>query len=532
MHITKTLVCSLAVLTCTSGAWAVLTADDFKTIRLIRNPYDREGLSLPSGNRKDANAYRTGGISNAGDLFGDAVWPADPEHEEHTEQPVRWLRDTGYEPEIVNGGMEHIARPCCGGEKGATVTPGESFWGLESGWHRETPFNKHRGVTPDGFAVGGYAVNNFFGYHYDIRNDVLTNLGPGWHSGANNSGLVTSVWSSCCGAHGSGYYSKVVSIHAPNDADPKHEVAAWKPTFGFGDPFPLAINNQNIIVGNMGSIFLADRQAMKMLPTGENTWSDPIPLDAIESEGGTILASSTVLDISNNVDRPFGVGVSGSSHAVVWDINAGTIVADFGNLTTAWQISGDGTKVAGLRSVFAIPPRKIPTVWSTDDGWASFTELELEEALAFELGLEGADIWLELTDIDGVNDSGQVVGIGNIMGTDGTAQQTVFLLDTLDLDLAQVLKGDVDDDGSVNNLDITPFIAALSAADEAAFLTQFPNGNYAAADVDMSGSANNLDITPFIGLLTAASATAVPEPSSLACVVLALMMGRRRAARR
>ena len=86
-----------------------------------------------------------------------------------------------------------------------------------------------------------------------------------------------------------------------------------------------------------------------------------------------------------------------------------------------------------------------------------------------------------------------------------------------------------DDDGSVNNLDITPFIAALAAADEAAFLTQFPNGNYAATDIDMSGNPNNLDITPFIGLLTAAaSATAVPEPSSLACITLAMMMGRRR----
>ena len=74
---------------------------------------------------------------------------------------------------------------------------------------------------------------------------------------------------------------------------------------------------------------------------------------------------------------------------------------------------------------------------------------------------------------------------------------------------------------------------ALAAEDEAAFLTQFPTGNYIAADIDMSGSANNLDITPFIGLLTAAgsNATAVPEPNSLVCVVLALMMGRRRRAR-
>ena len=93
-----------------------------------------------------------------------------------------------------------------------------------------------------------------------------------------------------------------------------------------------------------------------------------------------------------------------------------------------------------------------------------------------------------------------------------------------------ILKGDVDDDGSVSNLDITPFIAALSIADEGAFLRQFPNGNYAAADIDMSGSPDNLDITPFIGLLAAAgsNATALPEPSSLACVVMVLMLGRRR----
>ena len=186
--------------------------------------------------------------------------------------------------------------------------------------------------------------------------------------------------------------------------------------------------------------------------------------------------------------------------------------------------------MAGIRKEFAIPPRETPVVWSTDDGWASFTELDLNEALDWDLGLKGADIWEELTRIDGVNDSGQVVGTGMVWHPDGDQRTAVFLLDTLAL-ATSVLKGDVNDDGSVDNLDITPFIAALAATDEAAFLDAFPEGNYAAADIDMSGGPNNLDITPFIGLLTAAgsNATAVPEPSSLACVVLALMMGRRRA---
>ena len=85
------------------------------------------------------------------------------------------------------------------------------------------------------------------------------------------------------------------------------------------------------------------------------------------------------------------------------------------------------------------------------------------------------------------------------------------------MSLVTVLKGDVNDDSFVDNLDITPFIAAVAAADQAAFLTVFPEGNYAAADVDGSGSPDHLDITPFIGLLTLAvsNAGSVPEPATL-----------------
>ena len=533
MHFINVLICTAVVLAGANGAQAVLTAEKFVALRLIEDVYDR--TDQPPSNRSDGTIYRTGGITNDGDLFGDAIWDQDLEHREHFEQPVRWLRSTGYKPEIVNGGMEHILHPCCGGEEDTTVVPGESFWGLHSGDNRETPGRHMKGVTAGGFAIGSYHVNNMQSYHYDIKNDVLTHLGVGLAAGGNDNGLVVSSYSNCCGAHSSGYYSKVLSID-PEKTNDKHEVASWYPTFGFDDPFTFAINNQNIIVGNVGSLFTAERRPMKMVPTGEGTWSDPIELESfVEDAGGVLTGDTNVLDISNNVDRPFAVGAIGSpqSHAVIWDVNDGSIVADFGNLTMAWQISNDGTKVAGIRKEFAIPPRETPVVWSTDDGWASFTELDLNEALDWDLGLKGADIWEELTRIDGVNDSGQVVGTGTVWPPDGDQRTAVFLLDTLALSTS-VLKGDVNDDGSVDNLDITPFIAALAAADEAAFLDAFPEGNYAAADIDMSGGPNNLDITPFIGLLTAAgsNATAVPEPSSLVCVVLALMMGPRRTVRR
>ena len=519
-----------ALLICTAQAWAVLNAESFIAIRLIEGPYEElKNLNFYDSQSLDPKTvYRTGGISNDGDLFGDSRWPPDDDatasnHPNHFEQGVRWLRSTGYQPEIVNGGQEHLLWDDSQPDQ---AVPGEGHYGMHSGWHRESPGYRHRGVTPDGIAVGAYNVFPLHSYHYDIKNDVLTDLGKGMGSGANINGLVTAIYSTCCGAHGNGFYSKLLSID-PAQTNDKHEVVSWFPTFG-NDVFPWAINNQNIIVGNSGSLFTAHRQPMKILPTGENTWGPPIALESLDNttgEGGRVIGDSSVLDISNNEERPFGVGISGSphTHGIVWDINTGTIAADFGPLTQAWQISGDGTKVAGLKKAFAIPPITTPTVWSTDNGWQTFTELDLNETLAFSVKLDGADAWMELVDIDGVNDSGQVVGIGFAHGPNESVSQAVFLLDTLPLGL--VLQGDVNNDASVNNLDITPFIAALAAEDEAAFLVQFPEGNYAAADIDISGSPDNLDITPFIGLLTAAAddAAAIPEPSSIGLIVLLLM---------
>ena len=171
--------------------------------------------------------------------------------------------------------------------------------------------------------------------------------------------------------------------------------------------------------------------------------------------------------------------------------------------------------------------------------WES--DLELPDVEAFQLDRDGQDavlLWgddvtkanVDLADIF----SGQVrvveLDSGLILSDSANifADQIPITSEPLWITAisdSTVLKGDVDNDGRINNLDITPFIAALSATDAAAFLAVFPEGNYAAADIDMSGYPNNLDITPFIALLTSTDETAatVPESSVLACLAFGLM---------
>ena len=94
-----------------------------------------------------------------------------------------------------------------------------------------------------------------------------------------------------------------------------------------------------------------------------------------------------------------------------------------------------------------------------------------------------------------------------------------------------LLRGDVNGDGSVDNLDITPFVEAASG-DKATFLSLHPEGAYWAADVNADGNVDNLDITPFVDML-AGGAAAAPEPAAAAlmlCAVPALL--RRKPARR
>jgi len=89
--------------------------------------------------------------------------------------------------------------------------------------------------------------------------------------------------------------------------------------------------------------------------------------------------------------------------------------------------------------------------------------------------------------------------------------------------------GDMNQDGEVNNLDINPFVLALT--DEQAFENQFGVDPVAVGDTNGDGQFNNLDINPFVKLLTSSgSLRSVPEPTSLAWLALGgtLLAARRR----
>jgi len=82
--------------------------------------------------------------------------------------------------------------------------------------------------------------------------------------------------------------------------------------------------------------------------------------------------------------------------------------------------------------------------------------------------------------------------------------------------------GDLNCDGATNNLDITPFIHALTVggdvndpAKQMALLAWVPGGCFAAADLDLDGSVTNTDITPFVEVLSGVSGQAAATSSDL-----------------
>ncbi len=84
------------------------------------------------------------------------------------------------------------------------------------------------------------------------------------------------------------------------------------------------------------------------------------------------------------------------------------------------------------------------------------------------------------------------------------------------------LLGDTNNDGTVDTLDIDPFVLLLT--DPAGYATAFPGVDpLAVGDINMDTVVDTLDIDPFVALLTAGSLTggAVPEPGSIVLLGMA-----------
>ena len=534
------------------GATAILI-EDYVAIRILEPSDPRPVPDDPEGcrNQSRQNCVAIGpayaaGISDAGDVFGHME--TNHPHEHHWEAPIRWLRGDKYKGDFLGTfPLDGELWPC-------------AIDGRTRGLHA-------RWVSPDGIATG---KGNPGIYHIDIASGEVTIVGLGV-SGQKASGNLVITWEAANSEAVCATDPRVTSVSdvsliqppfAPENRGVVHEIGSTQN--------PTAINDRGVIVGyfdpscidfpGFAPFCSGQSLPMKIEPTGDNQWGPVVAMEELREESN----GSRVLDLSNT-DPGFAIGTSEPSpnqrHGVIWNTVTGEIVQDLGVFNLPHRINSTGDIIAGTRQNNFFTPKE-PVIWSSDDQWQTVNVLTIQEIMD---AIPGGEHWAELSlarqppsfgdphnmgssSPIAVNAHGQLLVMGTMfeeapieeltqwprdIATGATCSDDrypcgiPFILDPLVLSL---LIGDVNRDSAVNNLDITPFIAALAAADEAAFLTQFPSGNYAAADIDMSGSANNLDITPFIGLLTAAgsNATAVPEPSSLVCVALVLMMGRRR----
>ncbi len=113
----------------------------------------------------------------------------------------------------------------------------------------------------------------------------------------------------------------------------------------------------------------------------------------------------------------------------------------------------------------------------------------------------------------------------------GNAYDELRLGDTFDdvaplVDVPMFILGDTNNDGTVDTLDIDPFVLLLT--DPAGYATAFPGVDaLAVGDINMDDVVDTLDIDPFVALLTAGSLNggAVPEPSTMALLALGGVAG-------
>ena len=560
------ILCTTVLLAGASSGFAIL-AEDYVAVRILEPPAVHPpadcAMFLPADEPCGAGPGYAGGIDNAGNIVG----PLETNHPHKEPHPdtIRWLRSTGYTGENVGKFRTkrgQIYRQQAVNYPGPEDDP------------RAYGFINVRKVTSEGIMYGVANIGNGSLARYDIADGTWRSMGfGGIGSGGNNQGIMVDGAKVPGAAYGSFdsriFDTNLVPPDGPFGVEDVGVIQTFPPPF-FQDAITTSdINDNNIIVGSFDDAVDSYPNSrgvpIKILQDGPNHWSEDYVAMEELFEPGTSRASQ----ISNSTP-PFAIGwsddESGKKHGVLWNVDTGKIMVDFGRdycghwSCGAHDISPDGTMVAGARTSGFGPfaEREHFIAWTTD-GWVTHEELNVNDILE---NVPGGEHIAEITKLTGINDHGQVTAQGLIQGefgeyltpgvsdwdpavaTDPSCPNSdpgewvrdngcgiPILLDTIRL--TQILQGDVNNDGSVDNLDITPFIAALAAEDEAGFLSQFSDGSYAAADVDMSGNPDNLDITPFIGLLTAAASntTAVPEPASAILLLLPFMALRNRTRR-
>ena len=180
--------------------------------------------------------------------------------------------------------------------------------------------------------------------------------------------------------------------------------------------------------------------------------------------------------------------------------NAGTTSVDLGGMyltddltdPTQWQIPGGVTIPAGGYLLF----------------WADDEEGEGSTHTNFKLGKSGEQLGLYDTDangnvaIDTLTFGQQTTDISYGRSTDGGSTWRFF--DSATPGASNGLMGDLNCDGSINSLDIDPFVLALTSTppDYPEYYAQYPDCDALRADCNADGSINSLDTDPFVDLLT------------------------------
>jgi len=262
---------------------------------------------------------------------------------------------------------------------------------------------------------------------------------------------------------------------------------------------------------NSGSALggLTKQGAGMLTLTGENTYSGPTRIEA-----GTLAIDGDHTGRGNYTVMPNGT-------LAVGDLaNPGS-----NNMTIGGELTvrRNGSLLMGLANTSSDQ--------LTVDGKAVFAnDATLDIALADGFSPTSDQTW-DLLKANAITDNGLILN--------SPADLTYKIRDNGESDIlrllvSQLTTGDMNGDGEVNNLDINPFVLALT--DEEAFKNQFDADPATVGDINGDGQLNNLDINPFVELLTEGSTLqTVPEPASVAVLALgglSLLRRRRHVAQR